>query len=215
MAYLDILFFAAIAAFLAMRLRDVLGERRDDEPATQGLTEKLPEVKIIDEVAMKNIGPDFIGKSEILAKYPQFDIKEFMTGAGAALVMIVEAFEKGQLQSIKPYCSKDVIDDFTSALEARKAAGEVHIFDSMHLMDMTLVQGKVEGQKIYIQVRFVSQQTKTIQDDKGEVLEQQNDEDYVDVWTFARSIRSQDPNWMLVEADTEENTEVGVFDVDA
>ena len=55
-----------------------------------------------------------------------------------------------------------------------------------------------------VTLRFVSQQVNVTYDSEGRVQEGDPStvETVSDVWTFARSVKSKDPNWQLVETRT-------------
>jgi len=106
-AYLDILFFAMVAGFIALRLRSVLGrktgeERRrgfgtSDSDKSSDNVVKMPErvpppppldVDLVAESAV-------VGVRDIRANDRNFDPQGFLSGARAAFEMILGAFARG------------------------------------------------------------------------------------------------------------------------
>ena len=52
-----------------------------------------------------------------------------------------------------------------------------------------------------VTIKFVSEQVNVTRDTEGHVVEGDPNQvtDVTDIWTFARSVRSRNPNWKLVE----------------
>ena len=55
-------------------------------------------------------------------------------------------------------------------------------------------------------MKFVSEQVNVTRDGEGEVVSGRTDlvDEVTDIWTFARDIRAQDPNWYLIATRTAE-----------
>ncbi len=70
----------------------------------------------------------------------------------------------------------------------------------------TVVAAELKGREAFVTLRIVSQLISATLGPKGEVVD--GDPETVaevrDVWTFARDTRSRDPNWKLVETESEE-----------
>ena len=114
-AYLDILFFAMVAAFVALRLRSVLGRRTGNErrrttppPTANGdNVVSLPDrgkSAATEDAGVADISDATIktGLAEIRAADPRFEVQPFLQGAKAAFGLIVEAFAAGDKESLKP-----------------------------------------------------------------------------------------------------------------
>ena len=59
---------------------------------------------------------------------------------------------------------------------------------------------RIEGDTALVTVTFVSDQFLVTRNAQGKVIEGDPDHPVTqtDIWTFARSIRAHDPNWMLI-----------------
>jgi predicted lipid-binding transport protein (Tim44 family) len=140
------------------------------------------------------------GLDEILRAEPQFDGRGFVDGSKAAYEMIVTAFANGDRKILKDLLSRDVYDGFERAIVERERRGEKveTTFVSIDRADVAGVE--VRGTAAQITVRFLSKLITATRDAAGAVVVGSPDTvvDVTDVWTFARTLGSRDPNWQLV-----------------
>src|SRR4030081_3729259 len=133
---LDLVIFAAIAVFLVLRLRAVLGRRTGEErPRPNPFAQ--PDPAYVDRapvVAPTNLGPvaatppdqplSLEARVQLLrAADPSFDEKHFIAGAKPAFQMIVQGFAAGDLATLKTLLGPGLYADFASATEARNKSG--------------------------------------------------------------------------------------------
>ncbi|HRQ79762.1 MAG TPA: Tim44/TimA family putative adaptor protein, partial [Azospirillaceae bacterium] len=130
-----------------------------------------------------------------------FEEKSFLAGARAAFEMIVQAFAIGDLASLRPLLSDEVFANFSRAVKDRQAAGETLETRIAAIRDIDLADARLEGSVAFITIRFVSDQTNVTKDADGRIVDGDPNEpiEVIDLWTFARNVRSRDPNWTLVE----------------
>lgn len=137
---------------------------------------------------------------KLAAADPGFSPKTFLNGARVAYEMIVEAFAKGDKQALKPLLSRDVLAGFSSAIDARNAAGQTieQRFVGIDKADLTAVE--LNGRRAQLSVRFVSQIISATLARDGSIVEGDRTQirDITDHWTFERDISDRDPNWKLV-----------------
>ena len=114
--------------------------------------------------------------------------------------MIVEAFAKGDVDTLKSLLSKELFAGFASAIESREAAGEVQETTIVTIRSADVVEASLEQNVAKVTVEFVTEQVKVTRDTAGAVVEGDPDriDILTDIWTFARDIRDKDPNWELV-----------------
>lgn len=140
------------------------------------------------------------GLDAIAAAESGFDARMFSEGAKAAYEMIVVAFARGDRKTLKGLLARDVYEGFDRAISDRERKGEIvnTTFVSIENSDITGVE--VQGTNAQITVRFTSQLITATLDAGGTVIDGSPEEivDVVDTWTFARTLRSSDPNWLLV-----------------
>lgn len=212
----QLLVLAAIAIFLILRLRSVLGTREGFEkppvaippegPARRGprpeleLVEGRPDRDITDHVAEDS--PPARALAAMKALDPDFSVREFLGGARAAYEMILMAFERGDLAPVKPFLSPEVYEAFAEVVEERQRKGwKVEAtfvgISELSLRDATFDPATKEAE---VSVRFVGELTSVVRDAGGQVVEGSPTaiRRQKDVWTFARTMGSADPNWILV-----------------
>jgi predicted lipid-binding transport protein (Tim44 family) len=140
-------------------------------------------------------GLDAIDRAE-----PGFDAGVFLEGAKAAYEMIVIAFAQGDRKTLKDLLSRDVYDGFEGAIVEREKRGEKveTTFVSIDKADIENVE--VAGGSAQIVVRILSKLITVTRDPSGQVVDGSPDTvvDVTDVWTFARTLGSRNPNWQLV-----------------
>lgn len=214
-AYLDILFFAMVAAFIAYRLRSVLGrktghERPRVDPISQRSAQRgndnvvpMPEraPPAADAPAGAPETPEMAGVAAIKRADPRFDLDNFLQGARAAFAMIVEAFAKGDKAALRPLLADEVFAQFAGAIDAREQAGRAMSTELVATRSAELVEAGMVDSKARVTVRFTSEQINLVRDGAGEVVEgdPRQIDTVIDLWTFERDTRSRDPNWQLVE----------------
>jgi predicted lipid-binding transport protein (Tim44 family) len=204
--HFDILIFAIIAAFLIYRLNAVLGtkngaERQRPNPLVKGDAGAAPVVvplkpalgaqpfqfltgfeHIIDSTANAE-GKISEGLAEIAAADNGFEINSFMQGARYAFDTIVGAYAAGDRDTLKTLLSPKLYADFDAGLAARAAGGETVSMGDVHKVQAArMIAAHLGGTMAYITVDFDIENA-----------------DARDIWTFTRDIRSNDPNWVLIE----------------
>ena len=210
---IQLLVLAGIAIFLILKLRSVLGTRDGFEKPPIPLDEVRPRLRrdfevieggpdrdIIDHVAEGSDSARAL--AEMKKAEPAFAVGPFLEGARGAYEMILTAFEKGELDRIRPFLSDDVEASFAEAIAQRERDGltvEASFLGikELVLQDATFTSGSRFGE---IAVRFVADQTYVVRNKSGEVVEGSPREvkKTRDIWTFARQMGSDDPNWQLV-----------------
>jgi predicted lipid-binding transport protein (Tim44 family) len=211
---IQLIVLAAIAIFLILRLRNVLGTREGFEKpavprAIEGkaarrskfeVIEGGPDADITDHVEAGS--PAAQALAAMKSADPSFNVGEFLGGARGAYEMILMGFEAGDLAKIKPFLSEDVYATFAQVVEDRNSKGFTINATFVGLRELKLVDAEFdtktkEGE---ISVRFVGELTSVIRDKAGEIVEGNPNEvkRQKDVWTFARIMGSDNPNWQLV-----------------
>ncbi|MFC6688924.1 Tim44/TimA family putative adaptor protein [Jhaorihella thermophila] len=212
---IQLLVLAGIAVFLILRLRSVLGTREGfekppvpDQTARKAtrdfeVIEGGPDTDISDYVpadskaarelaAMKRVEPDFL-------------LADFVQGARAAYEMIVTAFDNGDVEQIRPFLADDVYQAFAEVVEQRKAQGLTVESDFIGVRETTIVDASFDKatNMAEITVRFVGELTTVVRDRDGNIVEgsETGVKRQKDVWTFAREMGSDDPNWRLIATD--------------
>lgn len=202
-----------VAAFLALRLYSVLGKRTGQDPLPKPAEERLgatgltrtieikPEVR---DAAPRPIdGGAEAGLRSIVSADPAFDTPQFLDGAQAAYRMVLEAFWRGDRDTLRGLTSEDVYASFDAAIAEREAAGEVLDNRLVSIERATIVAATLAGRDARITVRFDADIAAVTRDAEGNVVAGSTDDavETHDVWTFARTLKTSDPNWRLVDTD--------------
>ena len=206
--FIDIIFFAMVAVFLALRLRSVLGQRTGEEKAPpSGLfTPKADNTDESVEEKGKIIPFPGVKKSEIPDPFSDFDVQGVLKGAKGAFAMVVTAFAKGETRVLQTLLSVELFEGFKIAIEKRRKARETLSNEIVSIKEPELVSTRVEANNMYAVVKFISEQINVTRDAEEKVLDGDPEEivRLVDVWTFCREVDSPDPNWILTETQSEE-----------
>jgi predicted lipid-binding transport protein (Tim44 family) len=206
---------AMVAGFLAMRLYSVLGKRtgHEQQPLARAAEERTaPTVQLRKadapaeprESFNRNIDPRAeAGLRQIVSAEPGFDVGAFLEGAQAAYRMVLEAFWKGDERTLFELTEPEVKAAFSEAIAQREAAG--HTLDNrlVSIERAVISDAEVRGREARITVRIDADIAAVTRDADGQVVAGSLTDavETHDVWTFARTLRSSDPNWKLADTD--------------
>ena len=220
--------FLALAVFIFLRLRSVLGQRTGRErppydpyaarepvrPAPEkvvALPNRTPEAVAPKPAEPVEPGERWKGIAEtgsplaagldvIAAGDANFDPQHFLTGARAAYEMIVNAFAEGDRRTLKNLLSREVYDGFEAAITGREKRGETVENRFVSIDNAEITAAELRGRTAQLTVRFQSKLVTATRDKNGNVIDGNAEKvtDITDVWTFARDLSSRDPNWKLV-----------------
>ena len=220
--------FLALAVFIFLRLRSVLGQRTGRErppfdpyatrdavrtPSNENVvtlpgrtTDKGPAPAQPEDAAdrWKGIAEPgsalAAGLDAVAREDKAFDAAGFLAGGRAAYEMIVTAYAAGDRRQLKDLLAREVYEGFEAAIKEREQRGEKVESRFVSIDAADLIGAEVRGKTAQLTVRFVSQLVSVTRDRSGAVIEGNPDKvtTVTDVWTFARDISSRDPNWKLV-----------------
>lgn len=209
-----VVILAMIAGFLALQLYRVLGKRTGHEqplpkPAEDRPLPPLPS-RTIDmapesrETPLRSIqGSAEQGLRAIIAADPGFDVVRFIEGAKQAYRMVLEAFWKGDQETLAWLCEDEVSASFAEAIAEREAAG--HVLDNrlVSIERAIISDARLEGKRALITVRIDADIAAITRDAEGNLVSGSMTDAVAvnEAWTFARTIKSSDPNWKLADTD--------------
>lgn len=180
------LFIAAtLAGIVCFRLYWILGRRTGHEPTEQPkqpspLSAPAPVHQPVEAASASDAPPSAnAGLMAIQLADRSFDAEKFLGGARQAYPMIVNAFAAGDREALRPLLAPDVMTAFEGAIEARTEPPAA----MTRLIDARIVGAALEGRQAEVTVAF------TAEFDAAPIT---------DVWTFARDVKSRDPNWQLI-----------------
>jgi predicted lipid-binding transport protein (Tim44 family) len=213
---LSLLVLAGIAIFLILRLRSVLGTRDGFEKPTVAKTASRPDrrrdFEVIEGGPDRDI-TDHVEDGSDSAKAltamklvePSFTLTEFLQGARGAYEMILMAFENGDVDELRPFLAEDVLETFETVIRQRQEQGLTIVASFIGVRELSVDSARFDratgiGE---VTVRFVGELTSVVKNAAGEIIEGDPNEikRQRDVWTFARTMGANDPNWQLVATD--------------
>ena len=210
---LQLLVLAGIAVFLILKLRSVLGTREGFEkpplPLEDARARPKRNFEVIEGGPDRDI-TDHVPESSASAKAlaamkqaePAFNVSEFLKGARGAYEMILMAFERGNIEAIRPFLGDEVEASFTQAISARERAGQTVEANFLGTREITIAEAEFDhvSRSAEITVRFLGELNHTVRDKSGQIVEGGPNEikRQRDAWVFSRRMGVQDPNWQLV-----------------
>ena len=212
--WIEIVFLAMLAGFIALRLVSVLGRRTDENPVGDAFQGARPEISRPASVIDLRPRPAFELPADIdpalrdplhaIAEAdPRFNPAGFTDGAKAAYRMILEAYWAGDQAGIDALVSDEVAAQFKAAIETRRADG-VTLENRLIRVDKAQITGaQLNGPMAEVTVRFDADLALVTRDRDGKLIAGSTSDAVTtrDVWTFSRNVRSSDPNWLLIETD--------------
>ncbi len=217
--YADIVILALVAGFILLRLRSVLGHGASDgedlarrrqqaselEPVVQ-LQEKLQKPKIKEEEADTYLAalsdPTVLdGINAIKGKDPQFNTTQFLSGAKGAFEMVMEAYEKGDKQTLKMLMSDSLFKELSDAIDKRAADSRRTETTLVSVLPKNVTYATLIGNTAKIQVKFISEQIALVRDAAGAIVEgdASSVQQAEDEWLFERDVTAKNPNWKIIE----------------
>lgn len=214
-----IVILALVALFIGLRLYSVLGERTGHEQQPI-LKPADPDARVEPRAAPPSAVPPVAseagdmaflptagpGVRAILAADPAFDVGRFLEGAKGAYRMILEAFWKGELETVRSHVDDQVYQTFESAIEQRKKGG-LTLDNRLVAIDQALIsEAEIDRSVAVVTVRFEADIAAVTRNAEGEVVAGSLSDAVQtrDLWTFRRDLSTRDPNWLLIETDEEE-----------
>ncbi len=188
--YIDIILLAMIAGFIFLRLRGILGKKTGHE-----------------EDMASSFAQDFqLKKPNVKKEIYEFDEdakKEFLKGAQIAYETIITSFANGKINEIKSLLNKDVYNSFSESIKERSSK---QLKNETTFIGINSAEIKNQNQKndlLEVSVNFISEIITCIKDKENKIIsgDPQKIKRVNDTWKFSRNIRSQNPNWQLIETE--------------
>ena len=189
--YIDIILLAMIAGFIFLRLRGILGKRTgfEGKPPSQ-FQEVLNNINI--EKKLKN--------SE---NFDELAKKEFLSGAKIAYETIITDFSDNdnKLTTSKPLLSEKIYEQFNQALKERNDRGHFAEITFIGLNSAKIKEHKNVNSFLQVTVDFVGEVITCIRDKNKKIVsgDPEKIKKIYDTWVFSRDMRSNNPNWQLVD----------------
>jgi len=186
--YIDIILLAMIAGFIFLRLRGILGKRTGhEENMTASFAHESPPQK-----ATKILNKENFNESEK---------KEFLKGAKIAYENIITCFSSGNLKEIKSLLDPKVLKEFNDAIIERKDQGLKSETTFIGINSADIKNHNEINNMLEVSVDFVSEIISCVKYKNNKIVSGNPEKikKVYDTWKFSRDIRSQNPNWLLVD----------------
>ena len=189
--YIDIILLAMIAGFIFLRLRGILGKRSGFEGKTPPQFEEV----------LKNVQPE--KKFSQNKTFDENAQKEFLNGAKIAYEAIITDFSDNdnKITSSKTLLSKKIYDQFNEALKERNKLGHYAEITFIGINSADIKEHKKINNILQVTVDFVGEVITCIRDKEKKIVSGNPDKikKIYDTWIFSRDMRSQNPNWQLID----------------
>ncbi|MDA7712879.1 Tim44/TimA family putative adaptor protein [Candidatus Pelagibacter sp.] len=188
--YIDIILLAMIAGFIFLRLRGILGKKT-------GFEGKIPS-PIEKEFQETSINP-----KPVSANFDEQSQKEFLKGAKIAYETIITDFSDSdnKLIASKPLLSKKIFDQFKEALEERERRGQFAEITFIGIKSALVKSYKKVENSFEVTVDFVSEIITCVKDKEKKIISGDSEKikTVYDTWIFSRDLKSNNPNWLLID----------------
>ncbi len=125
---------------------------------------------------------------------PDIDVGPFLNAARAIFVRMQTAWDKGDLDDIRRFCTPEVADHV--ARQMRESAGQRHETETVTL-EAELVDSWLEEGREWAAVRFTAMmKERTLTVDDGALLEESNTR-VEEIWSFCHDPAGDDPTWFV------------------
>jgi predicted lipid-binding transport protein (Tim44 family) len=193
--------FLALAVFIFLRLRSVLGQRTGSErppydraapnvlqrsqdnnnvvPMPGTVIDQTPLAPTADAAPQADRWKDIAepgtplaaGLDAIVAQDSSFDPRHFLSGARGAYEMIVLAFANGDRRALKDLLSSEVYDSFDAVIKDREKHEQKTETRFVSIDKAELVSAEARDRAAQLTVRFVSQMISVTRDKAGTIVD--------------------------------------------
>ena len=189
--YIDIILLAMIAGFIFLRLRGILGKRTGFEGKPPPQFQEI--LKNVDIKTNKDQNQTFDENAQ----------KDFLNGAKIAYETIITDFsdDDNKLIKSKPLLSKKIQDQFNQALTERNNKGHFAEITFIGVNSADIKEHKKVNNFLQVTVDFVGEVITCIRDKDKKIIsgDPEKIKKIYDTWVFSRDMRSNNPNWQLVD----------------
>ena len=189
--YIDIILLAMIAGFIFLRLRGILGKRTGFEGKINPQFEN-----ILKKAQTEN-------KTKIKENFDEEAQNEFLKGAKIAYETIITDFsdQDNKITNSKPLLSEKIYSQFKTALVDRSKRGHFAEITFIGINSAKIKEHNKIGSILKVTVDFVAEVITCIKDKEKKIVsgDPETIKKIYDTWVFSRDIRSNNPNWQLID----------------
>ena len=220
---MDIIFFAAVAFFVFLKLNKSLG--KIDEEEKKQIEEKIAK-KRAEILAIKNqISQQFQGldvqnfgsnnqadqqiisslsdstKQNFLNILSQCKISAsfFVNGAKSAFEIIIKAFAEADFETLKFLLSEKIFSGFENSIKQRQLLGQSLTTNIISINKAEIIAANIFENNASITMKFITSQINYVVDRNSQIIEGAKDQinEITDIWTFKKDVNSPSPNWIV------------------
>ena len=179
-----------IAGFIFLRLRGILGKKSGHE---EDMASSFAHAFDFKKPALK----------KEIYEFDEDAKKEFLKGAQIAYETIITSFASGKINEIKSLLNKDVYNNFNDAIKERSAKQIKNETTFIGINSAEIKDHNQNNDLLEVSVNFISEIITCIKDKENKIIsgDPQKIKKVNDTWKFSRNIKSQNPNWQLVETE--------------
>ncbi|KAL6661182.1 hypothetical protein ACP70R_000566 [Stipagrostis hirtigluma subsp. patula] len=108
---------------------------------------------------------------EIRQRDPSFSLSDFVADVQEMIKPVLTAYSKGDVKTLKKYCTKEVIERCKGERQAYASQGIFFDHKILHISDADILETKMLGSSPIIIVRFQTQQIYCIRDREGQITD--------------------------------------------
>ena len=186
--YIDIILLAMIAGFIFIRLRGILGKRTGHE-------------KDLSTSFTHEVSPRKAQKIISEENFDENEKKEFLNGAKIAYETIITNFSSGNLKAIKILLDKKILNQFNEAIKDRKDKELISETTFIGINSVNIKEHNQLNNMFEVSVDFVSEIISCVRNKDKKIVsgDPEKIKKVYDTWKFSRDVRSQSPNWLLID----------------
>ncbi|CAD6222341.1 unnamed protein product [Miscanthus lutarioriparius] len=145
---------------------------------------------------------------EIRQRDPSFSLSDFVADVQETIKPVLTAYSKGDVETLKKYCTKEVIERCKGEREAYASQGIFFDHKILHISEADVLETKTFGSSPIIILRFQTQQIYCVRDREGQVTEGGQDTIQTVFYSWAMQLMDSDevpeeesyyPVWRLRE----------------
>lgn len=220
---MNTIFFAVIAFYVFMKLREQLGKVGEDEKdhlKNQAALKKqiisivqdkvnIPnpvneaEIKVSDEISSSL---DAESKEQFLKILTTCNISAdfFLKGSKSAFEMVIKAFAANDSETLKTLLEEKNYLGFKKSIDERESLGQTLVSNVISIEEAKIISAHMFANEASITIKFTSKQINYVTDKEGEIIDGRKDEvtDLNDVWRFKKDVTASNPNWIIVSTNS-------------
>ncbi len=223
---MDLIFLAAIAIFIVLRLRDQLGKISDEEKdqiakkiqiqkqkileiqklkekesflQNNALEKEASEKTLIDEKYAKKLSQDSIDNLQNILTKLNISTEFFIQGAKSAFEMTLNSFAKNDLKTLKLLLGDKLYAGFKNSIDSRKKEEKTLHTEIVSISDGKITSVNIDKNKAFITAEFTSKQINYLTNKKDEIVQGSKEQvnELKDIWTFKKDLEDASPNWKV------------------